>query len=180
MTRRIVNFTDIETTGMNEPEQRIVEVCSSLYDLDTEEHLKTMTWQINPMRKIEAKAQKAHGYTLDMLAGAPTWDIVAPAIRGTIEPVYMTVAHNGLWFDFPFLEREFGRVGHHFKWPIKFDTMTQGRWATATGKNPSLGELALCCDVEYDPAAAHKADYDVSVMSQCFFVGRKLGFYPHP
>lgn len=181
MARRIVNFTDIEATGLNLPEHRIIETCVMLYDLDTEEHLKTFVWRCNPLRAIEAQAQKVHGIKLLDLANEPTFDIVAPAIRGTIEGqgIELIVAHNGDDYDFDFLNRELTRVGQRTKFPATFDTMKKARWATGNGKIPRLGELARSLDVPYDPSKAHAAEYDVSVMAACFFEGRRLKWFTH-
>lgn len=177
MTRRVITFGDTETTGINEPQERIIETCLMQFDLDTEEHIKTWLWRCNPMCKIQAKAQKVHGISLADLENEPTWDIVAPAIRGVIEPSCGFVAHNGDDFDVPFIDREMKRVGQNIVWPKTFDTMRQARWATANGKNPRLGELALALDVPYDPSSAHAAEYDVDVMANCFFAGRRLGWF---
>lgn len=177
MTQRIINFTDIESTGLNEPEHRIVELCCQLYDLDTEEHLKTWVWLIDPERSITPKAQKVHGITAAHLAGKPTLEQLAPVIRGVFNPAYANVAHNGDHFDFPFIKREMMRVGHPVTFARTFDTMVEGRFATANGKNPKLGELATCLDVPYDPDQAHGADYDTSVMAKCFFAGKRLGWF---
>ncbi len=179
MSRR-VNFLDTETTGVNEPEQRIIEYCGSIYDIDTRQKIQTYTWRMNPERKIEAKAQKVHGISLADLANEPTIEKIGHLIRGTIEPMYMCVAHNGDDFDFPFLTRELRRAGHATQFPKTFDTMVNARWATHNGKNPRLGELAACLDVDYDPAKAHAAEYDVDVMAQCFFRGVDLGFFEIP
>lgn len=179
MTRRLVNFMDIETTGLNEPEHRIIETCCQLYDLDTEQLVRGYVWRCNPLRKIDAKAQKTHGIRLDELESEPTFDVIAPQIRGVIEPndVVLIVAHNGDHFDFPFVKRELQRVGQATRFPQTFDTMTNARWATAFGKNPRLGELCLCLDIPYDPALAHSAEYDVERMALCFFAGRRLGWF---
>lgn len=174
---RLINFLDLETTGLNEPEERIVEACCMLYDFDTEEHKKTFTWRVNPLRKIGAKAQKVHGISLDMVANEPTWDLVAPHVAGAIQPAIMAVAHNGDDFDFPFLQREFARVRQGCVFPRTFDTMKLGRFATFNGKMPKLGELAACLDVPYDPSQAHAAEYDVSVMAKCFFEARRIGWF---
>lgn len=174
---RLVNFTDIETTGLNDPEERIVEACCSIYDLDTEQHIETKTWRCNPMRKIGIKAQKVHGISLDMVANEPTWDLIASQVAETIRDAELLVAHNGDDFDFPFIDRELRRVGIVVTPKRTFDTMKLARWATHNGKLPRLGELAVCLDVPYDPAAAHAADYDVSVMAKCFFEARRVGFF---
>lgn len=179
MTRRLVNVMDLETTGMNEPEHRIIEACCRLYDLDTEQLAGSFVWRCNPLRSIDTKAQKAHGIRLADLENEPTFDIIAPAIRGTIEPdeIELIVAHNGDDFDVPFLKRELQRVGQATRFPQTFDTMKMGRFATPTGKIPRLGELAASLDVEYDPKKAHAAEYDVDVTAQCFFSGRRLGWF---
>jgi DNA polymerase-3 subunit epsilon len=178
MTQRIISFLDIETTGLNEPEHRIIETGVVMYDYDTEEHIRSFVWRCNPQRSIGIKAQKVHGITLADLVNEPTWETVAPAIRGAIEPVFMAVAHNGKYFDFPFIEREMYRVGIHIRMPTLFDTMTEARWATANGKNPRLGELATCLDVPYDPAKAHGSLYDTEVMADCYFAARRIGWFP--
>jgi len=177
MTQRIVTFGDLETTGVNEPDERIIETCLIQFDLDTEKELKAWLWRHNPMCKIQAKAQKVHGISLADLAAEPTFDVAAPAIRGVVEPSALFVAHNGDHFDFPFLQREMTRVGHRMQMPRTFDTMTQARWATGNGKNPRLGELAACLDIPYDPTRAHSAEYDVRIMAACFFEGRRLGWF---
>lgn len=177
MTQRIVTFGDIEATGLNEVDQRIIETCLIQFDLDTEAEIKGWLWRSNPLRKIEAKAQKVHGISLSDLENEPTFDVIAPAIRGVIEPSFMFVAHNGDDYDFPFLERELLRVGQRCTMPRTFDTMKMARWATANGKNPRLGELATCLDVPYDPAKAHAAEYDVRVMAACFFEARRIGWF---
>jgi DNA polymerase III subunit epsilon len=174
---RIVTFADIETTGGNEVNERIVETCLIQFDLDTGQEIKPWVWRHNPMCKINAKAQKVHGIKLDDLAAEPTFDVHAPLIRGVIEPSALLVAHNGDDFDFDFLQRECTRVGHRIQMPKTFDTMKQARWATANGKNPRLGELATCLDVPYDPSQAHGAEYDVRVMAACFFEARRIGWF---
>lgn len=177
MTQNIITIGDIESTGLNETDERIIETCLMQFDLDTEAHLKTWLWRTNPLRKINAKAQKVHGISLADLENEPTFDIQAPAIRGVIEPSCGFVAHNGDDFDVPFLVRELARVGCPTRFPQTFDTMRQARWATGNGKNPRLGELATCLDIPYDPDKAHGAEYDVSVLAKCFFAGRRLGWF---
>lgn len=174
---RVVTFGDIESTGVNEPQERIIEVCLKQFDLDTEQPIKTWLWRCNPLVKIQAKAQKVHGISQADLENEPTWDIVAPAIRGVIEPSFLFVAHNGDEFDVQFIDREMRRVGQHIVWPRTFDTMKKARWATANGKNPRLGELAACLDIPYDPSLAHSAEYDVDIMAQCFFEARRIGWF---
>jgi DNA polymerase III subunit epsilon len=173
-----VAFTDIETTGLLDPEgeERIIEVAVIQHDLDTGALIREFVWRSNPMRKIGIKAFKVHGISLDDLAKEPTFDLIAPAIRGSIEPCVLAVAHNGDFFDFPFLQRELTRCGQRMTVPKTYDTMVQARWATGNGKNPKLAELALCLDIEYNPKEAHGALYDTRVLAACFFEAKRIGW----
>jgi DNA polymerase-3 subunit epsilon len=173
----IVSFYDTETTGKNEPEHRFVEATIMDFDLSTGQHIDTWTRRFNPMRRIDAKALAVHGITLDELAAEPTFDLLAPELIERLNRGALTCAHNGDFFDFPFTIRELIRVGHPYTFRRTFDTMTAGRWATGNGKIPTLGELCRSLDVPYDPAKAHSAEYDVSVMAACFFEARRLGYW---
>lgn len=179
MTRRLLNVIDIETTGINEPDERIIEHCSSFWDIDTEEHVEDHVWRCNPLRKIHAKALKVHGIRLEDLENEPTWDTIAPLVANTITrpDVVLVAAHNGDDFDIPFIDRELRRVGHIITFPRTLDTMRKARWATANGKNPRLGELATCLDVPYDPAQAHGATYDCHVLALSIFAARRIGWF---
>lgn len=179
MTQRIVNFMDLETTGFidDTDDHRIVEACCILYDLDTEQHVKTYLWRINPERPIPLKASNIHNIKNADVENEPAMKVVGSAIRGTIEPSFLVVAHNGYHFDFPFIKRELMRVGVPLTLPKTFDTMVEGRFATPHGKNCTLGELSTSLDVPFDKAKAHGAEYDVQVMAKCFFEGRRLGWF---
>ena len=43
-----------------------------------------------------------------------------------------------------------------------------------------LSELCFALGVEYDPNAAHAADYDTEVLAQCLFAGIDRGFFKLP
>ncbi|WP_342234587.1 3'-5' exonuclease [Inquilinus sp. OTU3971] len=174
----VINFTDIETTGLEQAKgHRIIEICCSTYIAATRKKVFTWTKRINPMRSIDAKAQAVHKISLADLAGCPTWDVVAPDVAKILGRTALLVAHNGNSFDFPFIGMELMRIGITPPDIQSFDTMVEGRWATATGKVPTLGELAYACDVPYDPEAAHAAEYDVDVMAECFWRGVDFGFF---
>lgn len=173
----LIGFTDIETTGKNEPEHRIVEVACGLFDLSTGREIDMWVRRSNPLRSIDAKAREVHGIAREDLEAEPTWDLLAPELIAKLDAGDIWAAHNGDFFDFPFIERELGRVGTLYRFKRTFDTMVQARWATGNGKNPTLGELCQCLDVTYDPSAAHSAEYDIRVMAKAFFAARRLGFY---
>ena len=162
---------DLETTGLFAPEHRIIEVYAGVWDSDTRKLASFINQRIDPERSIMAEAQRVHGISLLDLVGKPKFKDVAPALHGMLARADLLVAHNGAEFDLPFLNMEFKRVGLSKIETPMFDTMTAGRWATAFGKVPNLGELCFACDVSYDTSKAHAASYDVDVMMECFFKG---------
>lgn len=182
----IVGGTDTETTGLLDPDHRIIEVCIQRWDIADflatgftapPVKLDTLVERIDPERSIDAKAQAVHGIMASDLVGKPRWPAVASLIRDRLDSCDMVVAHNGFDFDFPFFLQEFKRVGVPDPEFEPFDTMVSGRWATPFGKSPTLAELCWSCGVPYDPAQSHAAEYDVDVMMKSFFMGLRRGVF---
>lgn len=174
----IVMGLDIETTGLDyDRGHRIIEVAASLYDLHSERLLGSFTQRVNPQRSIDPEAQRVHGISFDDVSGCPLWEVVGPKVSALMGKSGLIIAHNGDGFDLPFVVHELLRVGAPIPDVQSFDTMLHGRWATTMGKLPNLGELCFACGVEYDKNKAHAALYDVDVMMQSFFVGRRKGFF---
>lgn len=171
---------DIETTGLEFGDHRIIEICVQLWDLDTAEMIDGFDARIHPQRSILAEAQRVHGISLADLDRCDTWDLVGPRVRKFLERAEFVVAHNGVGFDMPFVEYEFKRIGEKpFERPC-FDTMLHGRGTTHNGKSPTLGELCFGFGIEYDPSRAHAASYDVSVMCRSFMRGVSWGHFIEP
>lgn len=171
---------DIETTGLEFGDHRLVEVCVQLWDTDGDKLLDDYVQRINPQRSILADAQRVHGISLADLDRCPIWDVVAPKIHDLIGKSAFIVAHNGVGFDMPFLNYELKRVKLPALTQKCFDTMLHGRGATHNGKSPTLGELCFAFGVEYDTSKAHAADYDVECMVQCFLRGVRWGYFEQP
>ncbi|TXN08952.1 3'-5' exonuclease [Methylobacterium sp. WL103] len=164
---------DTETTGIAYGDHRIIEVAVLTYDLATERLLDRYVQRINPLRSIDAGAQRVHGISLAMLSGEPVWKDVAPQVHRRLAAADLIVAHNGIGFDMPFTNYELARVGlPKLETPV-LDTMLEGRFATPNGAVPNLGALCTALGVDYGTGAgkAHAAHYDVEVMMQCFFRG---------
>lgn len=170
-----VLFLDIESTGLCEPEHRIIEFYGAIHDLTTEVCEAVLDIRIDPERSISAEAHRVHGIGSMDLAGKPKFPDAAILIAAIMEMADLYVGHNGDAFDLKFLDQEFTRVGLTMPNRPSFDTMNC-RWSTPSGKVPNLGELALGCDVPYDPAKAHAASYDVTVMTSCFFRAYRWGW----
>lgn len=173
----IIAGIDTETTGFNPDKgDRIIEICASLYELESRRKLKTWTQRINPQRPIPIEASDVHGIVYADVANAPVWREVSPTVLRILNVSDVLVAHNAK-FDVNFLIHHFLQEGlippEHLE---VFDTM-DARWATWDGKNPSLQELCFSLQVEYDTSKAHAAEYDVDVMMRCLFEGLDRGFY---
>lgn len=173
MSRILVGGLDIETTGLDKSDHRVIEIAVSIRDLMTGERLGGFEQRFNPRRSIDAKAQAVHGISLADLHGCPLWEDQADRIHRILSKCSVLVGHNGIEFDFPFLDAEFKRAGLKLPEVYQFDTMQEGRWACEDGKIPRLGELAYACGFDYDTEKAHSALYDTELMIDCFFYARE-------
>jgi DNA polymerase III subunit epsilon len=172
----IVAGYDIETTGLNEPEHRIIECHVGRWDHLTRHKISGQTWRIHPRRSIAAAAQAVHHISITDLEGCPVWDAVAGDVRSELANADILVGHNSDGFDLPFINRELERIKLPRIEKPSIDTMVEGRWATPTGAVPTLGALCWACDVPYDPKLAHAADYDVDRTIDCFFAALDWGW----
>lgn len=172
---------DIESTGLDWTKgHRIIEIAIIVYNLTTQAEMGRYVQRINPERPIDPKAQEVHGISFDDVAHCPTWDEVGPKVSKLLSRIPVAVAHNGEGFDIPFINSELARIGQPVFAGQLVDTLLQGRWATPNGKIPNLGELCFACGVDYDPTAAHAADYDVERMMACYFAVAPKGFFTIP
>lgn len=182
MSKQIFAGIDIETTGIDHPTHRIIEVYIGLWSYENGNvvSLGALNQRINPMRGIALEAQRVHKITANDLIGKPIFQDVAGDIVALLALADAYVWHNGNDFDGPFLNFEITEA--KLTMPVRpaVDTMVEGVWATFDGKKPNLRELCLACDVPYDPALAHAAEYDVRQMMSCFFKGMEWGFYRSP
>lgn len=172
---------DFETTGFLEPDDhgqhRIIEIGALIYDRDGKLKGK-LEKRFNPARPIPQKAADVHGITYDMVAHLPQFGEDARKIATLLRSASRIVAHNGIGFDLPFLNKELIALGiEPLPASIMFDTMLESPWATFTGKRPNLGELCWAMGVDYDPEKAHGALYDTDRMMRCYFEGVRRGVY---
>lgn len=166
---------DTETTGFDPGDHRFVELYFSIWT-PAGKRVFEFNERVNPERSIPAEATRVHGITASDVAGCQPWSHFAPTVQRIMEKNDVFVAHNAE-FDLNFLRYEFKRVGLELPERPVVDTMGEGIWATPDGKKPTLGELCFACGVDYDKAKAHAADYDVQVMSECFFKARGWGYF---
>jgi DNA polymerase-3 subunit epsilon len=177
---RLIAGADTETTGLEPTDHRIIEVYVGLWDLDSRTLVEQYFQRIHPQRSIQPAAQAVHGISIGDLERCPAFGVIAPDLRAFLERADLVVGHNWDQFDVPFINTELGRAKLPPLTKPTFDTMMQGRWATPVGAVPNLGALCWACDVPYDIAQAHAADYDVKKTVECFFKGLDWGWFKLP
>lgn len=113
LTRPLL-FFDIESTGLNIPEDSIVELSFVKVFPGGEERIKT--WRIKPwdyvrkcQRPMNPDASKVNGITDDMLTGCPTFFEVADEVAQWLQDSDLA-GFNSAKFDLPMLAEEFERV----------------------------------------------------------------------
>ncbi len=105
LTRPLV-FFDLETTGVDFQNDRIIEI--SLVKLHPDNTEEVNTYRINPGIPIPAEATAIHGITDEDVADKPSFAELAPTILEILADSDFC-GYNLLRFDFPFLRMEFAR-----------------------------------------------------------------------
>lgn len=172
----VITFLDTETTGAKvEDGDQIIEIC--LMRFQDGKHLETLTQRIRPtIRTISADAQRVHGIAMTDLITMPIWDTVAPRVETWLKDSDLIVAHN-MEFDGSMIAAEQQRIGRQVPNKPTYCTMKNGRWACFDGKAPKLQELCFALGVSYDTKLAHAAEYDVERLAECYFEGKRRGFF---
>lgn len=101
-------FFDLETTGVNINNDRIVEICYLKVYPNGNEEAKTM--RINPEMHIPEQSSAVHGIYDEDVADCPTFKEVAKQIARDIEGCDIA-GFNSNRFDVPLLAEEFLRAG---------------------------------------------------------------------
>jgi DNA polymerase-3 subunit epsilon len=105
---RPIVFIDLETTGTNPTNDRIVEVTVLKINQDGSE--KLISTLINPEIPIPPDATKIHGITNEDVAGKPQFKQYAKGINEFLLDCDLC-GYNIKKFDLPMLEAEFQRAG---------------------------------------------------------------------
>lgn len=108
---RPIAFIDLETTGINISNDRIVEIAIVKILPDGTSQVKRKL--INPLIPIPSGASDVHGITDDMVKDAPSFKQVANEIKQFMDNCDMG-GYNSNRFDVPMLIEEFLRAGVSF------------------------------------------------------------------
>ncbi|MBE6312197.1 MAG: 3'-5' exonuclease [Bacteroidales bacterium] len=101
-------FFDLETTGINVAQDRIVEISFLKVKPNGEEIAKTR--RINPEMHIPEQATAVHGISDDDVKNEPTFKQIAKSLAAEIEGCDLA-GFNSNRFDIPLLAEEFIRAG---------------------------------------------------------------------
>lgn len=101
-------FFDLETTGLDVANDRIVELCYIKVEPNGNEETKTM--RINPERHIPEECSKIHGIWDSDVEDCPTFKQVAAALAAVFKGCDLA-GFNSNKFDIPMLVEEFMRAG---------------------------------------------------------------------
>ncbi len=99
-------FFDLETTGVNVAQDRIVEI--SIIKLNPDGSEEVLTRLVNPGMPIPKESADIHGITDDKVANEPSFKEQAEDIKGFIDNADLS-GYNCLKFDVPLLMEEFLR-----------------------------------------------------------------------
>jgi DNA polymerase-3 subunit epsilon len=109
--RRPIAFIDLETTGINISNDRIVEIAVLKITPGGKE--EWMTSRVNPEMAIPPKSTVIHGISDADVAASPTFREIAKNLASFLEGCDLA-GYNALKFDIPVLAEEFLRVNVDF------------------------------------------------------------------
>ncbi|MGH7285385.1 MAG: 3'-5' exonuclease [Polyangiaceae bacterium] len=153
-------FVDLEMTGLDHENDRVVEVCIDRVVGDR--RVEILSTLVKPPERCGGNAH-VHGLDADALAKAPSFGEIAPAIEKILDGAIL-VAHGAIW-DVRFLQAEMKRLGRPFKIAHYIDTLSLTRRAFAFSTH-SLD--ALCVQFGIQRGIAHRAEHDVVALRAVF------------
>lgn len=105
--RKPICFFDLETTGTNVAQDRIVEI--SILKVFPNGNKESHTWKVNPGVPIPKQASDIHGITNEMVANEPSFKELAPKVMALMKDSDLG-GFNSNRFDIPLLAEELLRA----------------------------------------------------------------------
>lgn len=169
LTRPLV-VLDLETTGLNITEDRIIEI--GIVKVYPDESLEKENYRINPEMPIPEAATKVHGITDADVKDEPTFAALAEYLFSVFTDCDIC-GYNSNYFDVPMLVEHFLRIGKNpFNDSTKFiDVQTIYK---------KKEERTLSAAVRYflgkEPEDAHSALYDAEMTADILY--KQVERYP--
>ena len=101
---RSIAFFDLETTGLNISQDKIIEI--GILKIDQDQKESSFTQRINPEMPIPKESEEIHGISDEDVKDCPTFKEVAPKIIEFIGDADLA-GYNSNKFDIPFLIEQF-------------------------------------------------------------------------
>ncbi len=153
LTKPIV-FFDLETTGINIGNDRIVEI--SMLKIFPDGKKQSKTWLVNPEIEIPKEVSALHGITNEQVVTEPTFKELAESINEMIADADLA-GFNSNRFDIPLLAEEFLRVGMDFDMNDRKSIDVQVIFHKKEQRTLSAG-YKFYCDKELEDAHSAEAD----------------------
>ncbi len=153
LTKPIV-FFDLETTGINIGNDRIVEI--SMLKIFPDGKKQSKTWLVNPEIEIPKEVSALHGITNEKVVTEPTFKELAESINEMIADADLA-GFNSNRFDIPLLAEEFLRVGMDFDMIDRKSIDVQVIFHKKEQRTLSAG-YKFYCDKELEDAHSAEAD----------------------
>jgi len=159
---------DIETTGLNSQEDRIVEI--ALVKIENGITARLFSSFINPEKSIPLSGLPVNNIKPSMLSDAPRFRDIARRISEFVNGETLLIQNAD--FDIPFLKAEFKRCSMEFPSTFVYDTLHIAKKLFSFEKN-SLSYLAGFYNL--DARDMHRAEKDARLAYEIFarFYGEK-------
>jgi DNA polymerase-3 subunit epsilon len=153
-------FLDLEMTGLDAEQDRIVELC--IVRMCGEVREGELTTLVNPSTRAGGNA-KIHGIDVAALVDAPSFAEVADACLALLGGA-IVVGHAVEW-DVRFLSAELRRIGKDLECPHFVDTLELARRSFSFS---SYSLDSLCASLHIPRGVAHRAASDVEATRALF------------
>ena len=173
-----IMFYDLETTGLDPHECRIIEFSAVKFDICKPASVSEpvvlkesnkVTVYIKPEEMLSDDIVSITGYTDDFLADKPCEDEAFEVIRNFIPENCVVAGYNNNSFDNNFMESLYVRHGENFRYAYTFDVM---RMAKQLHTKDEVGSFKLSNIAHYlgvdDGITFHKASDDTEATIRVF------------
>ncbi|MDR2846808.1 MAG: PolC-type DNA polymerase III [Mycoplasmataceae bacterium] len=156
---------DIETTGLNNEHCEMIEF--GAIKIKNGITIDKVDWLVKPSMPIPAHITKLTNITDEMVKDCAG---IVEVLKKVCEFVGddILIAHNGINFDLPFLNKMLIKNGMPILTNIMIDTMQLSRAINIKMKRHNLGAICREYGIEYDEDIAHRADYDAQVLNSAW------------
>lgn len=169
---------DLETTGLDTENDRIVEFGATIFhgrEVSQRGHVL-----INPEMQISEEARKVHKISNKTVANSKVFKEVAQRLIDKFEASPLLVGYNCIRFDAPMLDSEFKRAGLDYRMPMHkiLDVMTWVNWYHRGRRGRRQEQIGPeVYEIHFD-GSAHSAAADTQMTGQILLAMIDEGIVP--